>query len=70
MLKKIISLCLIFGMLVPVSSAVAADYPSAPRSVEEILNEYHERAFAERHSAEDSGVSRNARSSTTGGCYL
>ena len=45
MLKKSISMMLIFAMLVPVSSAVAADNDPVTPTIEEILNEYHEKAF-------------------------
>lgn len=45
MLKKIISTMLIFAMLVPVSSAVAADNDPVTPTIEEILNEYHEKAI-------------------------
>lgn len=45
MFKKIIALTLIFAMLVPFSSAAAADATSAPPTVEEILSEYHRKAF-------------------------
>ena len=40
MFKKMIALVLIFAMLVPFSSAAAADEPSATPTVEEILSEY------------------------------
>lgn len=39
-MKKMIAIMLIFAMLVPLSSAVAADEMSATPTVEEILNEY------------------------------
>ena len=45
MKRKMIALFLIFAMLVPLSSAVAADEMSATPTVEEILNEYHRKAF-------------------------
>ena len=48
MFKKIIALTLIFAMLVPFTAAAAADEPSESRSMEEILNEYHRRAFEAR----------------------
>lgn len=41
MLKKIISLLVIFAMLAPLSSAVAADEPTSQPTIDEILNEYH-----------------------------
>ena len=54
MLKKIISLLVIFAMLVPFSSAVAADEPTSQPTIEEILNEYHQKAF-EAKTANDNG---------------
>ena len=46
MLKKIVSMLIVFAMLVPVSSAVAADNSDVQPTIEEILNSYHEKAFA------------------------
>ncbi len=48
MLKKIIALFVIFAMLVPFSTVVAADEPSAQPTVEEILNEYHRKSSEAR----------------------
>ena len=45
MKKKIIALCLIFAMLVPLTPAVAADNTVPKPTVDEILNEYHQKAF-------------------------
>ena len=45
MIKRMIALFLVIAMLVPLSSAVAADATSAPPTVEEILSEYHRKAF-------------------------
>ncbi len=66
MTKKIISLMLIFAMLVPISSAVAADNPTAQPTVEEILNGYHEKAFAARVAEENGGVSTDSSRSGSG----
>lgn len=44
-MKKVIAMILVFAMLVPLSSAVAADEMSAKPTVEEILDEYHRKAF-------------------------
>lgn len=44
-LEKIIPLTLIFAMLVPFTAAAAADEPSESRGMEEILDEYHRKAF-------------------------
>ena len=46
MLKKIVSMLIVFAMLVPVSSVVAADNSNVQPTIEEILNSYHEKAFA------------------------
>lgn len=45
MFKKAITFLLIFAMLVPFTAAAAADEPSATPTVEEILSEYHRKAF-------------------------
>ena len=45
MLKKIIAALAIFCMLIPLSSVVAADNPSAKPTVEEILDEYHRKSM-------------------------
>ena len=58
MFRKMIALLLIFAMLVPFSSAAAADEPSESRSMEEILDEYHRKAF-EAH------TQRNAETTST-----
>lgn len=44
-MKKLTAMLLIFAMLVPFSPAVAADEMSAKPTVEEILSEYHQKAF-------------------------
>lgn len=62
MFKKIIAFFLIFAMLVPFSAAAAADEPSESRSMEEILDEYHRRAFEARSQGDTRTVSVNARS--------
>lgn len=46
MFKKIVSLLIVFTMLVPFSSVVAADNSSVQPTIDEILNSYHEKAFA------------------------
>lgn len=45
MKKKLIALFLIFSMLVPLTPAVAADEAETRPTVDEILNEYHQKAF-------------------------
>lgn len=64
MLKKIISLVIIFAMLIPFSSAVAADKPSAQPTVEEILNGYHEKALQANIAQETNGASTYSRQSS------
>ena len=44
-MKKLTAILLVFAMLVPLSTAVAADEVTAQPTVEEILNEYHQKAF-------------------------
>lgn len=62
MFKKMIALLVIFAMLVPLSSAVAADEPTSQPTIEEILNGYHEKAFAAQTAEENGGASTYARS--------
>lgn len=62
MFKKMIALLVIFAMLVPLSSAVAADEPTAQPTIEEILNGYHEKAFAAQTAEENGGASTYSRS--------
>lgn len=45
MKSKLTAIILVFAMLVSLSPAVAADEMSATPTVEEILNEYHQKAF-------------------------
>lgn len=54
----------IFSMLVPLSSAVAADEPISQPTIEEILNGYHEKAFAAQTAEENGGASTYARGGT------
>lgn len=64
MLKKIISLLVIFAMLVPFSSAVAADEPTLQPTIEEILNDYHKKAF-EAQMQEETGAAAYARNGSS-----
>lgn len=64
MLKKIISLLVIFAMLVPFSSAVAADEPTSQPSIEEILNEYHQKAFEAQPQDETNTAATYSRQAT------
>lgn len=45
MKRKLVAFVLVFALLASLSPAVAADEMSAPPTVEEILNEYHQKAF-------------------------
>lgn len=68
MLKKIIALFVIFAMLFPFSTVVAADEPSVQPTVEEILNEYQRKSSEARLAQENgtaSAYSRNASGSDT-----
>lgn len=62
MFRKMIALLLIFAMLVPFSSAAAADEPSESRSMEEILDEYHRQAFESQAQGQTRAASPNTRS--------
>ena len=43
---RVIALILMFSMFAPIVSAVAAEEPFVQPTIEEILNNYHEKAFA------------------------
>ena len=62
MKKKMIALMLIFAMLVSLSPAVAADENVSQPTIEEILNGYHEKAFAAHITEENGGASTYSRS--------
>ena len=55
--EKITALALIFAMLLPVSSALAADEQKVTPTIEEILNSYHEKAFEAQTAEERGGAS-------------
>lgn len=61
MLKKIIALSLICTILILPSPVVAADNPSVTPTNEEILNEYHTKAFEAQTAAESGDTSAYAR---------
>ena len=65
MYKRIFALIVIFAMLVPFSPAVAADDSSAKPTVEEILNEYHQTAFAAKNADRSGAVSAASRNSAS-----
>jgi len=62
MFRKMIALLTVFAMLVPLSSAVAAEESASQPTIEEILNSYHEKAFAAKTAEESGGASTYARS--------
>ena len=64
MIKRMIALFLVIAMLVPLSSAVAADATSAPPTVEEILSEYHRKAFEAQTQTETNTASTWSRRGT------
>lgn len=70
MFKKLISLLVIFAMLIPFSSAVAADNSSATPSIEDILNEYHQKSFHAQVNNEANTVSTYSRQSSDGSTSL
>lgn len=61
MKRKMIALFLIFTMLASLSPAVAADATSAPPMVEEILSEYHQKAFEAQTRGETDATSTWSR---------
>ena len=65
MKKRFIALFVIFAMLVPLTPAVAADDTVPRPTVEEILSEYHQKAF-EAEAAGETAASYSPRSGSSG----
>ena len=61
MKRKLMAFALVFAMLASLSPAVAADEMSAPPTVEEILNEYHRKAFEAQTRGETDAASTWSR---------
>lgn len=70
MTRKLIAAFLIFAMLIPYSSAVAADKEAVTPTVEEILNEYHQKSFEAQQARETGTASANSRSGAGSGKTL
>lgn len=70
MRKRYIALFVIFAMLVPFTPAVAADDTVPRPTVEEILSEYHEKAFEAEVIEQTSGASTYSRSAGNSGKTL
>ena len=66
MFKKAITFLLIFAMLVPFTAAAAVDEPSATPTVEEILSEYHRKAFEAQTQGDSDSASTWSRRSNDG----
>lgn len=64
MYKKLIAMIMVFAMLVSISPAVAAEDAPAKPTVEEILNEYHQKSFETQNAQERSTASANSRSTS------
>ena len=60
-MKRFIATALILALLVPFSPAVAADESHAVPTVEEILNEYHQKAFEQQMQENDDTASAWSR---------
>lgn len=60
-MKRIISAILIYCLILPFLPASAAEEAVAQPSIEEILNEYHEKAFETQAATENGGASTYAR---------
>lgn len=60
-MKKLIAIILICCMVLPILSASATEEATAQPTIEEILNSYHEKAFAAQTTEENGGVSTYAR---------
>ena len=70
MKKRMLALFLMLAMLVPLIPAVAADDAVPRPTVEEILNEYHEKAFEEKAAERSGGASAYSRGATNSGKTL
>ena len=70
MKKRLIALAILVCMLVSVSPTVAADDTVPRPTVEEILSEYHEKAFEEKAAERSGGVSAYSRGATNSGKTL
>lgn len=66
MKKRFIALFVIFAMLVPLTPAVAADDTVPRPTVEEILSEYHQKAFEAEAVGETATASTYSRSGSSG----
>lgn len=66
MRKRFIALFVIFAMLVPLTPAVAADDTVPRPTVEEILSEYHQKAFEAEAVGETATASTYSRSGSSG----
>lgn len=62
-MKKVIALMLVFAMLIPLSYSVEAHTTSVTPTIEEILNEYHQKAF-ERKSTTNTITTYSLRGAT------
>lgn len=65
MLKKVVSIVLVCAMLVAVCPNVLADDTAHTPSVEEILSQYHEKAFENKIAADTGAATVNARQADT-----
>lgn len=65
MKRKLMAFALVFAMLASLSPAVAADEMSATPTVEEILNEYHQKAFEAQTQGETDTASTWSRRGQT-----
>lgn len=61
-MKKVIALILVCCMVLPMFSASAVEESAARPTIEEILNGYHEKAFAAQTAEENGGASTYSRS--------
>ena len=61
MKRKLIAFVLVFALLASLSPAVAADEMSAPPTIEEILNEYHQKAFEAQTQGDTANASARSR---------
>lgn len=60
-MKKLISAILICCMMLPMILASAVEEVTAPPTIEEILNSYHNKAFEAQAAAENGSLSTYAR---------
>ena len=65
-MKKLIAFAIVFAIIISISPAVVADDTVPKPTVEEILSEYHQKAFEEENAGEASTAAYSPRSGSSG----